>query len=170
VPSLSMRVCASARGIRYARMYVRAILSRFKRLLGLEWYQYTTYGSYALKRAVRCLSAPPLVVCGVVGVAWVCVWAWFVRPLIRTEARRRAVGHAWVPSCMHVYLRRLARVPAYACAYACTYAHTPKPVCASACARTPVCARTRSGTRARTSPYIYNPHPEHYSGNFPRSW
>ena len=101
-----------ARVIRYARMYVRAILSRFKRLLRLEWYQYTTYGRYAFRMAVRCLSVPPLVVCGVVGVAWVCVWAWFVRPLIRTEARPHGCG-------AHMGALMYARVPAQACSHTC---------------------------------------------------
>ena len=71
-----MLVCARSDAPVFARMYMyrgvyvcEAILSRFKRLSPLVWYQYTTYGSYALKRAVRCFSVAPLVGCGVLGVA-----------------------------------------------------------------------------------------------------
>lgn len=113
-----------------------AILSRFKRLSLFGWYQYTTYGSYALKRALKCLSAPPLVGCGVLGLAWVCVWAWFVRPLLRTHrgtlgcgARIGARSQVRTPTqarsytCTRLYLRTLVRTNAQTCAHVRSYTH-----------------------------------------------
>ena len=58
-------------GVRGGVYVHEAIFSRFKRLSPFGWYQRTTWGSYALRRLLRCLSVPPLVGCG--GGLWVVV-------------------------------------------------------------------------------------------------
>ena len=131
-----------------------AILSRFKRLSPLVWYQYTTYGSYALKRAVRCLSAPPSVGHGVLGLAWVCVWAWFVRPLLRTHRGTWLWGtHRGTLTSTHTYAGSLVHLHTLAPTHART--HKRANLCARPLVHAPPYAPVRVRARARARPHIY---------------
>jgi len=80
---MSVRMC----------VYVHeAIFSRFKGLSPFVWYQRTTYGSYALRIAPKCLSVPPLVGCGGGLWGWVVCVGVVCSPLPCTWGRVRGCG------------------------------------------------------------------------------
>lgn len=149
-----------------------AIFSRFKRLSPFGWYQRTTWGSYALRRLVRCFSVPPLVGCGGGLWGWVVCVGVYCSPLPYDWGRVRGCGCTFGGG-VHLC------VPTQACVRTCTAAYmctgTPKrpnlcallrtdaPPSAPGCVR--VCARQRpytilSPSRLFLSNFFESPIPE----------
>jgi len=92
---MSVRMCVRTWIRACVRMCVcvhEAIFSRFKGLSPFGWYQRTTYGSYALRIAPKCLSVPPLVGCGGGLWGWVVCVGVYCSPLACTWGRVRGCG------------------------------------------------------------------------------
>ena len=125
-----------------------AILSRFKGFSPLGWCVGMTEPIESFRGPPIAVSVPPLVVCGVRFGLWGCVRAWFVRPLLCTEAGLRAV--ACTLGCSHTCTctYRPACVPTCVRGCLCVLVQTRKPVHAFARTGAPVRARMRSGARA----------------------